>query len=105
MDAASLIREARLGSGLTLRELAAAAATSHSTIAAYESGRKSPNVATLDRILRACGYASDVQLTRRHRSGLGGSKGDELAAVLELAAQFPARHSPTLQAPVFARAR
>jgi len=79
------------------------AQTSHSTLAAYESGSKVPNVATLDRILRAAGFAVDVSLQRRHRGGGGLTKADELEAVLLLAAEFPARHSAHLEMPVFPR--
>lgn len=100
MDASSLLRQARHESGLTLRRLGELAGTSHSTLAAYESGTKSPNVATLNRVLRAAGFASDVHLHKRH-SSQEMPRGEELAAVLELAAQFPARHARTLTAPVF----
>lgn len=55
MDAAGLIRQARARAGLTKRALAAAAATSPSALVAYETGRRSPTVATLDRLLAACG--------------------------------------------------
>lgn len=79
------------------------AGTSHSTLAAYESGSKTPNVATLDRILHAAGFATEVTLHRRHRTAGGLTRGDELVAVLELAAAFPARHSQVLEAPVFGR--
>ncbi len=103
MDSATLLRSARLESGLTLRELGERAGTSHSTLAAYESGRKSPNVSTLDRVLRAAGYAADVTLHRRHRTADGLSRGDELTAVLDLAAAFPARHAAQLEMPVFGR--
>ena len=105
MDAARLLRTARHEAGLTLRELGARAGTSHSTLAAYESGSKSPNVTTLDRVLRAAGFATDVELHRRHRGSAALSRGEELAAVLELAAEFPARHAPLLEAPVFGRAQ
>ncbi len=103
MNAAVVLRTARQEAGLTLRELAERAATSHSTLAAYESASKSPNVATLDRVLRAAGFAADVELRRRHRDNDGLSKGDELAAVLELAAAFPAEHNDRLEAPIFGR--
>ena len=104
MDAPRLLLAARTQAGLTLRELGELAGTSHSTLSAYESGRKSPNVATLDRILRAAGFAADVDLRQRHRGSPELSRGDELAAVLELAAAFPARHADTLQMPVFGAA-
>ena len=55
MDAADVIREVRRVTGLTQQALAAAAGTTQSTIAAYESGRKQPTTATIDRIVRAGG--------------------------------------------------
>lgn len=100
MDASALIRQARHESGLTLRRLGELAGTSHSTLAAYESGTKSPNIATLNRVLRATGFAVDVHLHKRN-SSQEMARGEELVAVLELAAQFPARHTRTLRAPVF----
>ena len=104
MDAPSLLRQARHESGLTLRRLGELAGTSHSTLAAYESGTKSPNVATLNRVLRAAGFDVDVHLHKRYSSPEL-ARGDELVAVLELAAQFPARHTRTLTAPVFGYAK
>lgn len=101
MDASTLLISARAQAGLTLRELAELAGTSHSTLSAYETGRKSPNIATLNRILGAAGFAADVQLHRRNRGTSDLSRGEELVAVLELAAEFPARHAQTLQMPVF----
>ncbi|MGH9272316.1 MAG: helix-turn-helix domain-containing protein, partial [Ilumatobacteraceae bacterium] len=40
IDAAVLIRSARCRAGRSLRQLAAAAGTSHSTLASYERGTK-----------------------------------------------------------------
>ena len=103
MNAAHLIRTARLGAGLTLRELGERAGTSHSTLAAYESGSKSPNVSTLNRVLGAAGFAADVELHRRQHGSAELSRGEELKAVLELAAGFPARHADRMEMPVFGR--
>lgn len=103
MDAGRTLRHARLRAGLTLRELAGQAGTSHSTLAAYESTSKSPTVATFDRVLQASGFHPDVELHRRHRGTTELPRGEELAAVLKLAAAFPARHTPHLEAPVFGR--
>ncbi len=50
-----LIRMARRRSGLTQEALAGRAATTQSAISAYESGRRSPSVQTLARILAAAG--------------------------------------------------
>ncbi len=103
MDAGVVLRESRRRSGLSLRALGALAGTSHSTLAAYESGRKVPTAVTLNRIVEAAGFELDVVLRRRIRGTAKRSRGDELVAVLDLAAEFPARHERTLDAPVFGR--
>ena len=103
MNAANVISSVREAAGLTLRELAQRAGTSHSAIAAYEAGAKTPSVATVDRIVRAAGFEADVSLHRRQRGSSSLPRGDELIAVLELAAAFPARHAPRLECPVFGR--
>ena len=102
MEADLLLRSARRRSGLSLRALGRRAHTSHSTLAAYESGRVTPSVDTLDRIVRAAGYDLGPGLTRR--VGDDEDRARELVEVLELAAAFPARHAATLRAPVFGRA-
>ncbi len=96
-----LIARARRSSGLTLRALAERAGTSHSTLAAYEQGHKTPTVTTLDRVLRAAGFATDVTLHRRIDDVDRTARGRELIQVLELAEMFPARHEPTLRCPPF----
>jgi transcriptional regulator with XRE-family HTH domain len=60
--AGSLIKDARLRTGLTQRALAARASTSQSTIAAYENGRKTPSMDTLLRLLRAAGLDLRMRL-------------------------------------------
>ena len=99
MTAGRVLREARRRAGLSLRELAARAGTSHSTLCAYETGAKTPSVSTLERILRAAGFALDLELVPRT------DRGQELARVLELARHFPARHAPELTYPPFPDAR
>ncbi|MBC8363819.1 MAG: helix-turn-helix transcriptional regulator [Actinobacteria bacterium] len=101
MDAGALIRRARRRSGLGLRALARAAGTSHATLSAYESGSVTPSVATLERIVGAAGFTIQTELRPRVDAGSRLPRGEELAAVLELAAKFPARHSPTLEYPPF----
>ena len=107
VDAARTLRLARLGAGLSLRALAARAGTSHSTLAAYEAGRAVPRVDTLDRILRAAGYATDIEVSRRADATDADrrAKGEELEQALELAAMFPARHAARLRFPQFPRRR
>ena len=52
-----LIEHARRLAGLTQADLAALAGTSRPTLSAYESGRKSPTLATTERILEMAGFA------------------------------------------------
>lgn len=102
MDAAQLIRQVRGRSGLSLRALARRAGTSHSTLAAYEAGRVVPSVDTLDRIVRAAGFALAPTLTRGVAAD-DAARSRELLEVLELAAMFPARHSAEIEYPIFGR--
>jgi transcriptional regulator with XRE-family HTH domain len=60
--AGNLIRIARLEKGLSQRELARLAATSQAAIAAYESGKRSPTLDTLARIIRAAGLDLRIQI-------------------------------------------
>ena len=55
-----LLRDARRKAGLSQRALAERAGVPQPTIAAIESGRQSPRFATLERLLRACGYELDM---------------------------------------------
>lgn len=52
MNPVRLLREQ---AGVTQQELAAMAGTSQSTIAAYESGKKSPSLRTMDKLARSAG--------------------------------------------------
>src|SRR3954471_21284078 len=101
MDAARTLRQARRRTGLSLRALAERAGTSHATLSAYEAGRAVPRVDTLDRILRAAGFATDITFTPRPDAtdAERKAKGDELLEALELAAMFPARYSQRLRFP------
>ncbi len=90
--------EARRRSGLSRREIARRAGTSAATLAAYETGRVTPSVDTLDRLLTAAGFDAAVALTPRCS---GHRRGDELAEVLHLAEQFPARHALDIAVPAF----
>ena len=61
--AAQLIEQARLASGLTQQAMAEQAGTSRTTLSAYEHGRKSPNLETVERLIEIAGY----ELTLQHR--------------------------------------
>lgn len=101
MDASTLLLRARTRAGLSLRQLARRAGTSHATLSAYEHGRKVPTVETLDRILRAAGFVAGVDLEPDVGGPDRSARGRELVEVLELASMFPARHSRTLELPRF----
>jgi transcriptional regulator with XRE-family HTH domain len=95
------LQHARLAAGLSLRELAARAGTSHATLLAYEQGKKVPSVTTFLRILEAAGYGVDIRLNKRIRERDGIPRGEELEAVLRLAEQFPTRVSKRMAFPVW----
>jgi transcriptional regulator with XRE-family HTH domain len=65
LDAASLIRDARLIAGLSQSELAQRLGTTQSAVSNWERGRDEPRVNTLGRILQACGFEVDL-VFRRH---------------------------------------
>ncbi len=98
---ARTLAEARARAGLSLREAARRAGTSHATLHAYETGAKAPSAATFLRVLDACGFAVDMMLSPRIRWQDGIYRGDELEAVLDLAGRFPARAPRHMDYPVF----
>ena len=60
--AGNLIKLARRDAGLSQRELAKRAGTSQAAIAGYESGKRSPTLETLARIVRAAGQDLRIQV-------------------------------------------
>lgn len=102
MDTARTIAAARTRAGMTQTQLARSAGTSQATISAYESGRKQPSLATMERLLLAAGSrlvvepsapaaaASERQLRQAART---------LSDVLALAAALPTRHPAELRYP------
>jgi len=91
MDAAEVIRDARVRAGLSKRELARRAGTSAAALVEYESGRRDPGVQSLQRILAAAGF--EATLVARPTIGplAPGEAGRRLAEVLELAEHLPHR--------------
>ena len=55
MDAATLVRTARLRRGLTQAELATRTGTSQPVISAYENGGRDPSIGTLARLVAGTG--------------------------------------------------
>lgn len=98
------MRQVRFEAGLSLRELANKANTSHATLLAYEKGLKSPSISTWLRIMEAAGYSVNLQMHRRIREKDGIKRSEELAAVLGLAEQFPAKVPRYMDYPIFSQA-
>jgi transcriptional regulator with XRE-family HTH domain len=69
MEFTALIRDARQSAGITQLELASRAGTAQPAVAAYESGARVPSLATLERLLDACGYDVEVRANPRVRRG------------------------------------
>jgi transcriptional regulator with XRE-family HTH domain len=55
MDTAGVLRRARRRAGMSQRALAVGTGVAQPTIARIESGREDPRIATLERLLHACG--------------------------------------------------
>jgi transcriptional regulator with XRE-family HTH domain len=80
MEIVTLVRDARQAAGITQLELASRAGTAQSAVAAYESGSRTPSLATLERLLGACEY--DVELNARPRVRRGAASLAELARTI-----------------------
>lgn len=66
----ALIREARHRAGLTQAQLAQRVGTSQPAIARYEKARSMPDIATLFRMVEACGLELRLQLAEPDRQRL-----------------------------------
>jgi transcriptional regulator with XRE-family HTH domain len=69
MEITRLLRDARHAAGITQLELASRAGTAQSAVAAYESGARTPTLATLQRLLGACEHELEVFAQPRLRRG------------------------------------
>lgn len=65
MDAAAIVRTARLRHGLTQAQLAARVGTSQSVISAYEHGVRDPSTSTLRRLVAGTGERLELGLAER----------------------------------------
>ncbi|OII15707.1 hypothetical protein BIU97_13515 [Curtobacterium sp. MCBA15_009] len=62
VSAAALIRDARDRAELTQVQLARRAGVTQSVISTYENGRREPSLAALQRMLRAAGFTTTIDL-------------------------------------------
>lgn len=77
---------------MTLRELAARAGTSDSTLSAYEAGRVTPRIDTLTRIVEAAGWRLMPEVAvLPERDARRAPAGEELWQVLLLVDTLPTR--------------
>ena len=80
MDGSNVLERARRGAGLSQQELADRARTSRTAVSAYEHGRKSPSLGTVERLLAASGYELDVR-PRLSFQGVTGRRGQRYAVL------------------------
>lgn len=66
-----MIRAARHRAGITQKELARRLGTTQSVVARWESGRVSPSVETLSRVVRSCGLNLVISLRPADDHDLG----------------------------------
>jgi transcriptional regulator with XRE-family HTH domain len=88
-----LIRIARRQSGLTQQALAELAGTSQAAISAYESGRRSPSVDTLCRILGAAGFEVRMRLAAPDTHEAARAIAESLLSSDQLAAHSEVEHA------------
>ncbi|HEY3959567.1 MAG TPA: helix-turn-helix transcriptional regulator [Solirubrobacteraceae bacterium] len=69
MEVTELIRDARRAAGITQRAVAERAGTAQPAVAAYESGARTPSLATLERLLGACEHDVEIRVRPRIRRG------------------------------------
>ena len=82
MTTPELLRYARGRAGLSQRELATRSGVAQPAIARIESGRVSPRVASLERLLEACGFRLAIRQA--------GGEGIDRTAIRELLRLTPA---------------
>jgi uncharacterized protein len=78
--AGALLRQARVGAGLSQAELAARAGVTQSVISAYETDHRQPALGTLAALIEAAGYelVIDVRRQPRRLSRLSGPVGQRV---------------------------
>jgi transcriptional regulator with XRE-family HTH domain len=79
MEISGLIRDARRAADITQAQLANNAGTAQPAVAAYESGVRTPTIATLTRLLDAC--ECDLEIRACPRIRRGAAPLDELARI------------------------
>jgi transcriptional regulator with XRE-family HTH domain len=103
MNPGAEIRAARRTAGFSQAQLARLGGTSQPTLAAYETGRKQPSVATLSRLLAVAGVRLEAVRRPRREPDVSpaelGRRGETLVAVMDLADELPTKHDRLLRYP------
>jgi predicted nucleotidyltransferase/DNA-binding XRE family transcriptional regulator len=92
MDVGRLLREVRVEADLTQVVLARRAGTSQAAVARYENGVSSPAVATLERLLAACGRTLELGTRRGSIRDLSGPRARRLRAAKQQLLGCSAEH-------------
>jgi transcriptional regulator with XRE-family HTH domain len=80
VEIARLIKSARRAAGITQLQMAHRAGTAQSAVAAYESGARTPTLATLKRLFDACEH--DLELNARARVRRGAASLEQLSPII-----------------------
>lgn len=91
MTGADLLERIRRAAGLSQDELAHRAGTSRTAVSAYEHGRKSPSLATVDRLVASAGYELDAHPQITFTRAADG-RGREIVVPSQLP-QLPVQHA------------
>lgn len=101
-----LVREARRRAGLSQRQLADRAGTTQSALARLETGRSTPSVDAVLRLVRLCGLDLEIALVDRDDSDwvqarrlLGLSPDERLARAGRVAAELGALRGSSVAGP------
>jgi hypothetical protein len=92
MNAASIVRRARGRAGLTQAEVAQAAGTSQPAVARIEAGAVEPELATLRRLLAACGEELELGSRPQRSSPVSDLARERRDEILSRAAERGARN-------------
>jgi transcriptional regulator with XRE-family HTH domain len=99
MGGAAVLERARRHAGLTQEQLAKRARTARTAVSAYEHGRKSPSLDTLERLLAAAGFELDAQ-PRVEFSEVADARGRSVWVPTRLPQLSPERAFATVRLPL-----
>lgn len=84
----NLIRMARVQAGMTQAQLAKVGKTSQAAVSAYESGKRSPSVETLTRLIEGTGLELRIRVARPDTHDSSRSSAEKLLPSKEIASHI-----------------